>query len=164
MTLRSGERSVRVDFEWSSARPDQVRLMIDEIDHPVGIVRHERTHDADELTLDLGAITRSVRVSSQGDLMWANSPAGQTAWSLEPRFTPPAAGAAAGGPIAPVPGRVVAVHVVEGQPVVAGDALVTMEAMKMEHRIEADVDGVVTELRCAVGDQVDAHQLLVVLG
>ncbi len=164
MTLRSGERSVRVDFEWSSARPDQVRLMIDEIDHPVGIVRHERTHDADELTLDLGAITRSVRVSSKCDLMWANSAAGQTAWSLEPRFTPPAAGAAAGGPIAPVPGRVVAVHVVEGQPVVAGDALVTMEAMKMEHRIEADVDGVVTELRCAVGDQVDAHQLLVVLG
>ena len=81
-----------------------------------------------------------------------------------PRFTPPVAGTAAGGPIAPVPGRVVAVHVIEGQTVADGDALVTMEAMKMEHRIEANADGVVTELRCAVGDQVDAHQVLVVLG
>ena len=164
MTLRSGERSVRVDYEWPSARPDHVQVMIDGTDHPVRIVRHERAARTDDVTIDVDGTTRSVCVSSRGDRVWANSSGGQSAWSLVPRFTPPVAGSAAGGPIAPVPGRVVAVHVVEGQAVAAGDALVTMEAMKMEHRIEASADGVVTELRCAVGDQVDAYQVLVVLG
>ena len=168
MTLRSGERSVRVNYEWASARPGLLQLMIDGVDHAVRIVRHERAEGAedlrvDDLTIEVEGITRSVRVSTRADRVWANSSGGQSAWSLVPRFMPPVAGAAAGGPIAPVPGRVVAVHVVEGQTVAAGDALVTMEAMKMEHRIEANADGVVTELRCAVGDQVDAHQVLVVL-
>ena len=162
--LRSGERSVRVDYEWPTAQPDLVHLTIDGVDHSVRIVRHERAVNADDLTMDVDGLTRSVRVSSGGDVVWANSSGGQSAWSVEPRFTPPATGASAGGPIAPVPGRVVAVHVVEGQTVTVGDALVTMEAMKMEHRIEANADGVVIELRCAAGDQVDAHQVLVVLG
>ncbi len=164
MTLRTGERSVRVDYEWPSARSGDVQLMIDGVDHMVRIVRHERAEGTDDLTMDLDGLTRSVRVRSRADHVWANSSGGQSAWTLAPRFTPPVAGTAAGGPIAPVPGRVVAVHVIEGQTVAAGDALVTMEAMKMEHRIEANADGVVTELRCAVGDQVDAHQVLVVLG
>jgi len=38
-----------------------------------------------------------------------------------------------------------------------------MEAMKMEHTITAPVDGLVAELRCAEGDQVDNGQVLVVL-
>ena len=67
----------------------------------------------------------------------------------------------ADGPIAPVPGRVVAVHVQAGQSVTAGDLLVVMEAMKMEHRIEAAADAVIDEVLCGVGDQVDAHQTLV---
>ena len=163
MTLCSGERSVRVDYEWPTAHADRVQLMIDGIDHSVRIVRHERAAGADDLTMDVDGLTRSVRVTSRGENVWANSSGGQSAWTVAPRFTPPAAGAAAGGPIAPVPGRVVAVHVVVGQTVAAGDALVTMEAMKMEHRIEANADGVIAEVLCAVGDQVDAHQVLVVL-
>jgi propionyl-CoA carboxylase alpha chain len=58
---------------------------------------------------------------------------------------------------------VVAVHVAPGDQVSAGDALVVLEAMKMEHRITADADASVVEVVVAVGDAVDAHEVLVVL-
>ena len=62
---------------------------------------------------------------------------------------------AAGGRLtAPMPGKVVAVLVKSGQTVNKGDALVIMEAMKMEHTIAAPSDGTVDELLYAVGDQV----------
>ncbi|WP_395404189.1 acetyl/propionyl/methylcrotonyl-CoA carboxylase subunit alpha [Pseudoduganella sp. UC29_106] len=55
---------------------------------------------------------------------------------------------------APMPGKVVAVLAANGQEVKKGDALVIMEAMKMEHTISAPHDGVVEEVLYAVGDQV----------
>ena len=58
---------------------------------------------------------------------------------------------------APMPGSVVAVHVADGQTVSAGDALVSIEAMKMEHPVLAPHDGVV-HLLVAVGDQVRRDQ------
>jgi 3-methylcrotonyl-CoA carboxylase alpha subunit len=55
---------------------------------------------------------------------------------------------------APMPGKVVAVLASKGQQVKKGDALVIMEAMKMEHTIAAPGDGVVEEILYEVGDQV----------
>jgi biotin carboxyl carrier protein len=65
--------------------------------------------------------------------------------------------------VSEVPGTVLAVLARPGQPVAAGDTLVVLEAMKMEHRITAPRDGVVEEVRVEVGDYVDAHELLVTL-
>ncbi|MDX1588846.1 MAG: acetyl/propionyl/methylcrotonyl-CoA carboxylase subunit alpha [Oleiphilaceae bacterium] len=59
---------------------------------------------------------------------------------------------------APMHGRIIGVHVSEGATVVAGEALVVMEAMKMEHTITAPADGQVTELHCALGDNVSAGE------
>ena len=56
-----------------------------------------------------------------------------------------------------MPGSVVAVGVEDGAQVAAGDVVVTVEAMKMEHALSAPVDGVV-ELLVAVGDQVKVGQ------
>jgi propionyl-CoA carboxylase alpha chain len=67
------------------------------------------------------------------------------------------------GLVTPVPGTVTAVLVEPGAHVSAGDTLVILEAMKMEHRIKADEDGVVAEVRVAVGDSVDAHHVVAVL-
>ncbi|MCU0263404.1 MAG: biotin/lipoyl-binding protein [Candidatus Nanopelagicales bacterium] len=67
------------------------------------------------------------------------------------------------GLVTPVPGTVTAVLVEAGAHVAAGDTLVILEAMKMEHRIKADDDGVVAEVRVAVGDSVDAHHVVAVL-
>jgi len=58
---------------------------------------------------------------------------------------------------APMPGSVVAVHVSDGDTVSAGDPLVAIEAMKMEHQVLAPHDGVV-HLLVAVGDQVRRDQ------
>jgi 3-methylcrotonyl-CoA carboxylase alpha subunit len=65
--------------------------------------------------------------------------------------------------MAPMPGKVLSVHVVPGDSVQAGQPLVIMEAMKMEHTITAPVASTVSEVRCAVGDQVDNGQVLVIL-
>jgi propionyl-CoA carboxylase alpha chain len=67
------------------------------------------------------------------------------------------------GLVTPVPGTVTAVLVSPGDAVADGDTLVILEAMKMEHRIKADGDGVVAEVRVAVGDSVDAHHVVAVL-
>jgi len=70
---------------------------------------------------------------------------------------------ASGGLTAPMPGRVAAVHVKAGQRVAAGQALIVVEAMKMEHTIHAPADGKVTELRFRAGDQVQEGEVLVVV-
>ncbi|TCP08155.1 acetyl/propionyl/methylcrotonyl-CoA carboxylase subunit alpha [Caldimonas thermodepolymerans] len=61
----------------------------------------------------------------------------------------------AGRLTAPMPGKLIALHVQPGQRVAKGQALAVMEAMKMEHSIVAPADGVVQELLYGVGDQVD---------
>ena len=60
----------------------------------------------------------------------------------------------AGGLAAPMPGKIVAISVKAGDAVKKGQALLVMEAMKMEHTIAAPVDGTVREIFYAVGDQV----------
>lgn len=60
---------------------------------------------------------------------------------------------------APMPGAVVAVHVTAGAPVRAGERIVTIEAMKMEHPVTAPHDGVAT-VDVAIGDQVRRDQIL----
>jgi 3-methylcrotonyl-CoA carboxylase alpha subunit len=59
-----------------------------------------------------------------------------------------------GGLTAPMPGRVLAVLVEQGDSVRRGTPLLVMEAMKMEHTVLAPVDGTVEQLLCAPGEQV----------
>ena len=61
---------------------------------------------------------------------------------------------------APMSGTVVAVHVQPGSEVKVGSAVITMEAMKMEHTLRAPADGTVTALLAAVGEQVSEGTLL----
>jgi len=68
-----------------------------------------------------------------------------------------------GGPaeiLAPMPGAILAVHATAGGIVGAGDPVVTLEAMKMEHAVVAPADGRVTELHVEAGDQVTRGQVL----
>ena len=74
------------------------------------------------------------------------------------------AGAAAlldGAVLTPMPGRIVSVAVSVGDEVTAGQTLVVLEAMKMEHALSAPAEGRVKELRVAVGDQVSEGTLAV---
>ncbi len=65
-----------------------------------------------------------------------------------------AGGAGDGAILSPMPGRIIAVTVTEGQAVSTGQPLVTLEAMKMEHVLTAPFDGVVTDLKAETGGQV----------
>jgi 3-methylcrotonyl-CoA carboxylase alpha subunit len=70
------------------------------------------------------------------------------------------ASAADGAILAPMPGKVIAVDVVEGQQVTAGQRLLVLEAMKMEHALTAPFDGMVTELNASEGGQVQVEAVL----
>lgn len=74
-----------------------------------------------------------------------------------------AEGGAGGMVVAPMPGKIVKVAVMEGDAVEHGDTLVIMEAMKMEHVIKAEQDGIVVAVNVAPGDQVDADGVLCVV-
>ncbi len=70
-------------------------------------------------------------------------------------------GAAGDGAIlSPMPGRIIAVEVEQGQTVTRGQKLLTLEAMKMEHTLIAPFDGVVAELSAVAGAQVQVEALL----
>jgi pyruvate carboxylase len=65
---------------------------------------------------------------------------------------------------APMPGTIATVPVAVGEKVERGDVLVTLEAMKMEAAVRADRPGEIIEVVAKPGQQVDAKDLLVVLG
>ncbi|RLB52855.1 MAG: hypothetical protein DRJ42_13620, partial [Deltaproteobacteria bacterium] len=80
-----------------------------------------------------------------------------------PRFPEPSASVVAGACVAPMPGKIVTVTVAEGDVVEAGQVIVRLEAMKMEHAVKAAAAGTVERVCVAAGEQVDADALLVVI-
>ena len=62
-----------------------------------------------------------------------------------------------------MPGQVKVVNVAEGDTVVAGDVLLVLEAMKMEHALTAPESGSVEMLGCQLGEQVDVGAMLIKL-
>ncbi|MEL6532495.1 MAG: biotin/lipoyl-containing protein, partial [Pseudomonadota bacterium] len=74
-----------------------------------------------------------------------------------------AASAADGAILAPMPGKVIAVDVSEGDTVTAGQRLMVLEAMKMEHALTAPFDGTVTGLEASTGGQVQVEAVLCVV-
>ena len=65
--------------------------------------------------------------------------------------------------IAPFSGTVIAIAHVPEEAVAAGSALLVLEAMKMEHEVIAEADGIVRSVEVSVGDTFDEGQLLAVL-
>ena len=70
---------------------------------------------------------------------------------------------AEGSLVAPMPGAVTAVHVAVGDHVEAGQTLLVLEAMKMQHPVVATATGVVRSLDVVPGAQVDAGTVLAVI-
>ncbi len=141
------ERHVRM----LDREPQGAAIEIDGRRHRVAteVVHHAIGRDDD----GVGAVT--VHVSSA---------AGFLSLLLTPRFALHDAQAdGGGGPVCPLPGTVIAVHVAAGDSVTDGQVLMVVEAMKMEHKILAVGDAVVAEVRFQVGDRVDQGDLLVAL-
>jgi propionyl-CoA carboxylase alpha chain len=118
---------------------------------------------ADRIAFEVDGVRRVVDIGHRGDAIRTHSAAGGLAWIPRPRFVEHEATEGGGGPVCPLPGTVIAVHVEPGQAVSEGDLLVVVEAMKMEHKITAASDATVGEVHFAEGDRVDTGDLLVTL-
>jgi propionyl-CoA carboxylase alpha chain len=119
--------------------------------------------DGDIVTLEISGRRRRFRVHADGDNYDVDGPTGHSHLILRPRFPAVAANAEPGSLHAPMPGKVLEVLVAEGDQVSAGQSLLVMEAMKMEHTLRSPLAGVVSSLRAAVGDQVEADATLIVI-
>ena len=103
------------------------------------------------------------RVTVSKNNILVHMPFGDVMLQLKPRFKMPGTEVTIGGLIAPMPGKVIDVKVKKGKKVKAGDTLVILEAMKMEHSIKASEDGTVSELLISLNDQVENGALLMVV-
>ncbi|MDH6461509.1 propionyl-CoA carboxylase alpha chain [Micromonospora sp. A200] len=117
----------------------------------------------DRVVLDVDGVRRAFRVHRVGSAVFVDGPDGATSLTELPRFPLPTTELAAGSLLAPLPGAVSRVHVAVGQRVAAGDLLLTLEAMKLEHPVLAPTDGVVAELPVPAGGQVDTGAVLAVV-
>jgi len=116
----------------------------------------------DTLTVTVDGVTRAYAVALDGDTLWLGRDGGT--WAVHEQGPVDAVAAettGAGGPVrSPMPGTVTLVEVTDGQTVTAGDRLVVVEAMKMEHVLTAPVDGVVRDLRAKAGATVAKDAVL----
>lgn len=118
-----------------------------------------------EMALGLDGHRQRVTVVEGVDgVWWAHSSAGAVALKWVPPLPSGVRVSAVAGSLhAPMPGQVRAVPVSAGQEVAAGEVLLVLEAMKMEHRIKAPYAGVVKVVHYAVGQQVPADAVLLEL-
>ncbi|MBL6278717.1 biotin/lipoyl-binding protein [Micromonospora fiedleri] len=117
----------------------------------------------ERVVLEVAGVRRAYRVHRVGSEVFVDGPDSAARLVESPRFPLPGAALAAGSLLAPLPGAVTRVHVEVGQQVAAGDLLLTLEAMKLEHPVFAPTDGVVTELPVPPGGQVDTGAVLAVV-
>ncbi|BCJ43315.1 acetyl/propionyl-CoA carboxylase subuit alpha [Actinoplanes ianthinogenes] len=129
-------------------------------EHPPIVVVSARR---DRVVLNVQGIRLAVLVHRVGDVSYVDSPEGSVTLREISRFPLPAPEAAESSLIAPLPGAVRRVLVVPGQRVRAGELLLTLEAMKLEHPVHAPSAGVVASLPVHPGAEVDTGELLAVL-
>lgn len=116
-------------------------------------------HDA---VLTVNDHRQRVTFARAGDAWFVQSPHGAVTFTALSLLPLPQPAADAGGSLrAPMPGSVIAVLVEVGQQVQKGDALLKLEAMKMEHTITTAGDGIVEEIFYQVGDTVQADAQLI---
>ena len=119
-----------------------------------------------ELVVDHDGLTQRFARARDGAVLWLAADGVSWALTQTDRLTAARADAAAatGGPItSPMPGTVLDVRVRAGEKVSAGQALLVVEAMKMEHTITAQIDGIVAELPVRVGQQVALDEKLALI-
>ncbi|MCW2812384.1 MAG: acetyl/propionyl-CoA carboxylase subuit alpha [Friedmanniella sp.] len=120
--------------------------------------------DSYRVSLERDGLRQGFLVTVDDDHLDVHGPAGSVDLIWVDPLPAPAAADVAGSLLAPMPGLVVRVETAAGQPVQAGQALLVVEAMKMEHTVRAPHAGVLEAVLVAVGEQVDVGQRLVVLG
>jgi acyl-CoA carboxylase subunit alpha len=117
----------------------------------------------ERVVLEVDGVSSVFRVAVHDDHRYVDSALGSVDLRRVARFPDPADQVAAGSLLAPMPGAVARIDVQVGDRVERGQPLLWLEAMKMQHQIDAPADGVVTELPAAAGQQVDVGDVLAVV-
>jgi len=122
---------------------------------------------ADRVVLERDGVRSSYDLVVSGlpgrEVVDVDSASGHVRFTRVPRFTDPAAAVASGSLLAPMPGTVVSVAVAKGDPVAAGQPVLVLEAMKMQHTVSAPHAGVVDRIDVEPGAQVAAGEVLAVV-
>jgi acetyl/propionyl-CoA carboxylase alpha subunit len=158
-TFDADDRTVTVDYRFGRRHRALVALAVD------GVDLDATTHDLgpDGVALVVDGVTRRYTVQRVGAIAYVDGPDGSSRLVEQERYPVAAEQVAEGSSLAPMPGSVVRVAVAPGDRVEAGQVLVVLEAMKMEHAVAAGGPGTVAEVAVAEGDQVETGRVLVVV-
>ncbi|MCX6397397.1 MAG: ATP-grasp domain-containing protein [Propionibacteriales bacterium] len=157
VAYRCGERDIRVRY-----RIDRDRVAAEVEGVTLGPVRI-RSSSADSVDLEVAGIRRTVRIARAGSIRYADSVLGSSTLEEQPRFPELENANTAGSLVAPMPGTVVRVMAEVGQSVAAGDVLIVLEAMKMEHQVKAPHPGTVVQVGVSAGQTVDQGAVLAIV-
>ena len=116
-----------------------------------------------QLDLEIDGERFAVTVIRDGAKVWIDDGVGEVRLTERPRFPRPELETPTGGLTATMNGTVQSVHVAPGDEVAAGDLIVVLEAMKMEHRVVAPFDGTVSAVLVSSGEIVPTDALLAVI-
>ena len=117
-------------------------------------------HNQAGIRVELDEIILCAQITKQNDLITVNLGKGDVCFKINPRFADPNEVSIEGGLVAPMPGKILKIMNKKGAKVKAGDTLIILEAMKMEHTIKASDQGIISDLFVKVGDQVENGSLL----
>ena len=159
VTFALGSRTVHIAYRLGRRGHAVAEVALDgeALDVTVGAV------GSDSVRLTAGGVARSYAVQRVGAVTYVDGPDGSSRLVEEDRHPVAAEQVSAGSALAPMPGSVVRVAVAAGDRVEAGQVLVVLEAMKMEHAVHAGAPGTVSEVDVTEGDQVETGRLLVVV-
>ena len=158
VSYRCGDDDVAVSYRNLGDRRFAIRC--GEIDEVITVV--EASGESVAL-VDASGLRRRFVAARAGDRWYVSSTDADHLLEELPRFPDASAARSAGSCLAPMPGKIVAVKASVGDAVAAGQPLVVLEAMKMEHVVAAPHDGEVVQLPVEVGQQVDGEAVLAVV-
>ena len=115
------------------------------------------------IDLEIDDLRFLSNVTRKDDDLVVHGPWGDILFTKMPRFKSIGQNLTSGGLIAPMPGKVIDLKVKLGSKIKKGQTLVILEAMKMEHSVNAIQDGVIDELFVKKNDQVENGALLMVI-
>jgi len=131
------------------------------VDSQHEVVLHDWSESAVDIEID--GIRTLSSVSMDGDQLLVQCLGGNKLLIIQPRFKSSHDQEQQGSLVSPMPGKVVELNVKQGDQVKAGDNLLMIEAMKMNHIVKANEDGIIAELFVQENDQLDYGAVLMII-
>ena len=115
------------------------------------------------ITADFGGVVKQILVAV-GDNVASDAIILEIGDAAPAAAPAPKAAVVGNKVVAPLPGRVIALKVKEGDAVAAGDEVAVLEAMKMENSITSDYSGTVQQILVAEGENIATDAVIMIIG